>query len=123
MLRLLQVLAIPAVMAVVTPLPVTAQTGDGPSAPAAFNAVMSDLSAAKQTRAHKHRANKRHVNKRYAGKRHYKRHYRMSQPAWRPGAFRSDPSFDPYGRPWRPNFYSNCYEDLGYGRFRACDVF
>lgn len=37
--------------------------------------------------------------------------------------FRNDPSFDPYGRPWRPNFYANCYEDLGYGRFRDCADF
>jgi hypothetical protein len=41
---------------------------------------------------------------------------------YRPG-FRNDPSFDPYGRPWRPNFYANCYEDLGYGRFRDCSDF
>jgi hypothetical protein len=37
--------------------------------------------------------------------------------------FRNDPSFDPYGRPWRPNFYATCYEDLGYGRFRDCSDF
>lgn len=50
----------------------------------------------------------------------------------RPGAYgpargayglRNDPSFDPYGRPWRPNFYAPCYEDLGYGRFRDCSDF
>lgn len=39
------------------------------------------------------------------------------------GFYRSDPSFDPYGRPWRPNFYAPCYEDLGYGRFRDCSGF
>jgi hypothetical protein len=41
-------------------------------------------------------------------------------PARRAYGYRSDPSFDPYGRPWRPNFYAPCYEDLGYGRFRDC---
>lgn len=39
------------------------------------------------------------------------------------GRYRSDPSFDPYGRPWRPNFYSTCTEDLGYGRFKSCNSF
>ena len=42
---------------------------------------------------------------------------------YRPYGFRNDPSFDPYGRPWRPNFYAGCYEDLGYGRFRDCADF
>ena len=39
------------------------------------------------------------------------------------GQYRSDPSFDPSGRPWRPNFYAPCTEDLGYGRFKSCDSF
>lgn len=37
--------------------------------------------------------------------------------------YRNDPSLDPYGRPWRANFYATCYEDLGYGRFRDCSDF
>jgi len=41
-------------------------------------------------------------------------------PGRRAFGYRNDPSFDPYGRPWRPNFYAPCYEDLGYGRFRDC---
>jgi len=32
-----------------------------------------------------------------------------------------DPSFDRSGRPYRPNFYSPCTVDLGYGRFASCD--
>lgn len=44
----------------------------------------------------------------------------VSVPARGAFGYRSDPSFDPYGRPWRPNFYAPCYEDLGYGRFRDC---
>jgi hypothetical protein len=47
----------------------------------------------------------------------------VTVPARRGWVYRSDPSFDPYGRPWRPNFYAPCYEDLGYGRFRDCSGF
>jgi hypothetical protein len=47
-------------------------------------------------------------------------HVYVAPPARRAWGYRSDPSFDPYGRPWRPNFYAPCYEDLGYGRFRDC---
>lgn len=32
-----------------------------------------------------------------------------------------DPSFDRSGRPYRPNFYSPCTVDLGYGRFADCN--
>ena len=32
-----------------------------------------------------------------------------------------DPSFDRSGRPYRPNIYSPCTVDLGYGRFASCD--
>lgn len=32
-----------------------------------------------------------------------------------------DPSFDRSGRPYRPNFYSPCTVDLGYGRFTDCN--
>lgn len=124
MLRLLSGLAILTAATILTPLPLAAKAGSQlPTVTSPSNANISDLSAAKQKRASKQasskrHASKRHVNRRYAGKRYYR-----TQRAWRPGVFRSDPSFDPYGRPWRPNFYSNCYEDLGYGRFRSCDVF
>jgi hypothetical protein len=61
----------------------------------------------------------------YSAKKKYKT-YRYQPYVYVPGpgrrayGYRSDPSFDPYGRPWRPNFYAPCYEDLGYGRFRDC---
>lgn len=49
--------------------------------------------------------------------------YRRSAPA--PRAARNhpwpDPSFDRSGRPYRPNFYSPCTVDLGYGRFADCN--
>ena len=32
-----------------------------------------------------------------------------------------DPSLDRSGRPYRPNFYSPCTVDLGYGRFADCN--
>jgi hypothetical protein len=116
MLRPLFVLAILTAMTILTPQPAAAS--------GVHISGMSDLSAAKQKRADKHQASKRHASKRHASRRHANKRYdRMPQRMWRPGLFRSDPSFDPYGRPWRPNFYSNCYEDLGYGRFRSCDVF
>jgi hypothetical protein len=40
-------------------------------------------------------------------------HYRASGPA--------DPSFDRYGRPYRPTVQGPCMVDLGYGRFARCD--
>lgn len=36
-------------------------------------------------------------------------------------AFGADPSFDPYGRPYRPPSYLSCPVDLGYGRWTSCD--
>lgn len=39
--------------------------------------------------------------------------YRASGPA--------DPSFDRYGRPYRPTVQGPCMIDLGYGRFARCD--
>jgi len=75
----------------------------------------SDFSAAKKN------VKKQNVKKQKKAKRSQVYIYGPARSAYgfRPG-FRSDPSFDPYGRPWRPNFYANCYEDLGYGRFRDC---
>lgn len=32
-----------------------------------------------------------------------------------------DPSFDRSGRPYRPEFYSPCTVDMGYGRFADCN--
>jgi len=40
-------------------------------------------------------------------------HYRASGPA--------DPSFDRYGRRYRPTVQGPCMVDLGYGRFARCD--
>lgn len=39
---------------------------------------------------------------------------------WR--AFGADPSFDAYGRPYRPPSHIRCPIDLGYGRWTSCDV-
>jgi hypothetical protein len=54
-----------------------------------------------------------------------KRAVRPSRPARGAFAYRNhpwpDPSFDRSGRPYRPNFYSPCTVDLGYGRFASCD--
>jgi hypothetical protein len=36
-------------------------------------------------------------------------------------SYAADPSFGPSGRPYRPNVYTNCAVDLGYGRFASCD--
>ena len=46
-------------------------------------------------------------------KKRYHPHYRASGPA--------DPSFDRYGRPYRPTVQGPCMVDLGYGRFARCD--
>jgi hypothetical protein len=58
----------------------------------------------KQGRAHSHR------NRAMPAARAYRNH------PW------PDPSFDRNGRPYRPNFYSPCTVDLGYGRFASCDA-
>jgi hypothetical protein len=53
-----------------------------------------------------------------AASRKYRRYY--SQRGYRAyGA--ADPSFDRYGRPYRPTVSGPCMIDLGYGRFARCD--
>jgi hypothetical protein len=59
---------------------------------------------------------------------HQKKQMRAEHPkhqSWRQHGYRAygaaDPSFDRYGRPYRPQFYSPCTVDLGYGRFARCD--
>ena len=70
--------------------------------------------SAKSQRAHKQF---RHKQGRAA------RHRHAADPAARAARNHPwpDPSFDRSGRPYRPNFYSPCTVDLGYGRFADCN--
>jgi hypothetical protein len=65
-------------------------------------------------------ANKRSNHVRYYNGRHYNGHRYGYAPAYR-RSYAADPSFSPSGRPYRPNIYSPCTIDLGYGRFTSCD--
>lgn len=60
------------------------------------------------------------ANKRSKHVRYYNGHRYGYGPAYR-RSYAADPSFSPYGRPYRPNIYSPCTIDLGYGRFTSCD--
>lgn len=73
---------------------------------AAQKSHASDVSSAKKKAKHVRTYN----GYRYGG---YAPSYRRS--------FAADPSFDPSGRPYRPNVYTPCAIDLGYGRFTSCD--
>ena len=66
----------------------------------------------------------RQTKKKSHQSRHYNRAYRSYGADYGPvyrRPFAADPSFDPSGRPYRPNIYSPCTIDLGYGRFTSCD--
>ena len=67
-------------------------------------------------------ASKRSKRIRYYNGRDSK-HYRQGRgygPAYR-RSYAADPSFNPWGRAYRPSVYSPCTIDLGYGRFTSCD--
>jgi len=75
--------------------------------------------ASKRDASNKHRVHKQERHK-------VPRHASRARPMAPVGtAYRNlpwaDPSFDRNGRPYRPNFYSPCTVDLGYGRFASCD--
>ena len=57
-----------------------------------------------------------------AAKRKYKVRHAYVAPPRRVYRGFADPSFDEYGRPYRPPSYISCPVDLGYGRWGSCNT-
>jgi hypothetical protein len=56
-----------------------------------------------------------------AKRKRYVRHAYVAPPRHVYRGF-ADPSFDQYGRPYRPPSYISCPIDLGYGRWASCNT-
>ena len=76
----------------------------------ALSVPLAQAGATEVTAAKRHYKQPQHHSQQY--RQHYGQ-YRASGPA--------DPSFDRYGRPYRPTVQGPCMIDLGYGRFARCD--